>query len=388
MRFAGIIALVLLGLTAAATLAPAAAAHDIVYLRQAESFVVESEGAGAVDIIRGTHGRGPATVRASTADGSAEGGSDYTPVDRVISFPQPIGEQELTFPIADDDSIELLESVGIALSEPTGGVTIAGTGLGTVTIIDEDGPARISFAEALVDTYENFGAVEIVAVRSGSLQSISSVASVDYQTSDDTATAGADYRSTSGSITFESGQRIKRFTIPLVDDDSREENESFGVALSNLSGAEASEPSTAVVTIGDDENPASDTSAPITFFHQPLHDRTYRAGVIRDFLVQTDDVGAGIDRVQIALRAKMKSGNCRWYKDRAEGFVRGSCNKKAWGVRLAGSDTVYYTFPKKLRSSKGTNIRFYTAWSRGIDEVGNVERSFERNRNLSRFEVR
>lgn len=380
--------LVLLCFAGQVAIAQAALAHDIVYLRQVDSFVVESSGVGAVDVVRGTHGQGPASVRVATVDGSADPAADYDPLDRILHFPDPIGEQEFTFPLANDDAIELLETVGIALSEPTGGVTIAGTGRGTVTIIDEDGQARISFAKEVVTTYESFGKVELVVVRAGSLESISSASSVNYTTADSTAVAGSDHEATSGSITFDSGQRIKRFTVPLVNDSVREETESFEVILSDLAGAQAAAPSTARVTILDDENPASDTEPPVTFFHQPLHGSTYRPGIIRDLLVQTDDIGSGIKKVQVALRAKMTNGRCRWYKHRAKGFVTGTCSKKVWGVRLTGADTVYYTLPKKLRSSRGTKIRFYTAWSRGIDQVGNVERSFERNRNLSRFEVR
>lgn len=380
--------LVLLCLTGQLAVARAAGAHDIVYIRQPESFVVESSGVGPVDIVRGTHGQGPASVRVATVAGSAAPGPDYTAVDRILHFPQPVGEQEFTFPLANDDSVELLETVGIALSEPTGGVTIAGTGRGTVTIIDEDGPARVSLAKGSLTTYENLGKVEFVVVRAGSLENISSVSALDYTTIDGSALAGSDYETTSGSVTFDSGQRIKRFTVPLANDTVREEAETFEVALSGIMGAEATDPASAEVTILDDENPSSDTDAPVTFFHQPLDGRTYTPAVIRDFLVQTDDIGSGIKKVQIALRAKMTNGRCRWYQHRTKGFVTASCTKKVWGVRLEGADTVYYTLPNKLRSSRGTKIRFYTAWSRGIDQVDNVERTFERKRNLSRFEVR
>lgn len=377
--------LVLLCLFGQVAAAQAAEAHDIVFIRQPESFVVESSGVGAVDVVRGTHGRGPASVRAATQEGDATAGSDYTPADTVLHFPDPVGEQEFTFPIANDTTIELLETVGIRLSEPTGGVTIAGTPTGTVTIIDEDGPARVSFSKASVDTYENFPRVELVVIRSGGIEGVTSF---DYATSDGTALAASDYEATSGTITFDVGQRIKRFTIPLRNDTVREEQEAFSVGLTAVTGAQSAEPSSVEVAIEDDENPASDTTPPVTFFHQPLDGRTYRAGSIRDLLVQTDDLDSGIKRVQMALRAKMKNGNCRWYKHRIKGFAKGSCNKKIWGIGRAGADTVYYTLPEKLRPSRGTKIRNYTAWSRGIDQVGNVERSFQKTRNFSRFEVR
>ncbi|MFP5351989.1 MAG: Calx-beta domain-containing protein [Actinomycetota bacterium] len=384
MQIRAVAALVLLCLVAQAGLAGAAGAHDMIWMPAPDAFTVESEGA-AIEVRRGTHGQGTATVRAATTEGTATPGSDYTPQDETLVFPQPIGAHEVIIPVVDDSDIEPLETIGIELSEPTGGVTIAGTGAGSISVVDNDGPARVSFAKSGLATYENFREIQLVVVRSGSVQA---AASVDYTTTDGGAVVPADYVATSGTITFDVGQRIKRLTVPLVDDDVREDPETFTVGLSNLVGADPAEPSTATVSIEDDENPASDVTAPSTFFHQPLDGRTYRPHLIRDFLVQTDDIGSGIDRVQIALRAKMRNGRCRWYKHRLGAFAAGPCDRKVWGIDLAGADTVYYSLRERLRSSRGTGIRNYTAWSRGIDQVGNVERSFARTRNLSTFEVR
>jgi uncharacterized repeat protein (TIGR01451 family) len=62
--------------------------------------------------------------------------------------------------------------------------------------------------------------------------------SVNFQTSDggsNPATAGADYTSTSGSVTFNAGQRVKTIAIPVLSDaDNLETDETF---LVNLSGA-------------------------------------------------------------------------------------------------------------------------------------------------------
>ena len=384
MRIRATAALALLCIAGQLSLAQAAVAHDIVWMPNPEAFTVESEGA-VIEVRRGTHGSGTATVRAATVEETATPGSDYTPRDETLVFPQPIGAQEVMISVIDDSEVEALETIGIRLSEPTGGVTIAGTGQGSITIIDNEGASRISFARSVVSTYEVFRELELIAVRSGS---VATGATFDYFTTDGTAVAGSDYVATSGTITYEAGQRIKRFTVEMVNDQVREDQESFTVGLSNPVGAELDEPSTSTVTINDDENPASDTTPPVTFFHQPLDGRTYGARAIQDFLVQTDDIGSGIRKVQIALRAKLADGNCRWYRHRARGFVSGPCNQKIWGVRLAGSDTVLYSLRERLRSSNGTRIRNYTAWSRGIDQVGNVERSFDRNRNLSTFEVR
>ena len=59
---------------------------------------------------------------------------------------------------------------------------------------------------------------------------------VDYATSDGTATAGSDYTDTHGTLTFAAGETSKTFTIPITDDTAVEGNESLVVTLSNPTG--------------------------------------------------------------------------------------------------------------------------------------------------------
>ena len=58
-------------------------------------------------------------------------------------------------------------------------------------------------------------------------------ASVDYATSDDTATAGADYTATSGTLIFEVGEVHKRISVPVIDDSDEDSGETFTLTLSN-----------------------------------------------------------------------------------------------------------------------------------------------------------
>ncbi len=59
---------------------------------------------------------------------------------------------------------------------------------------------------------------------------------VDYATSDGTATAGADYTATSGTLTFALGQRSKTVRVPILDDGHDDDGETFTLVLSNPSG--------------------------------------------------------------------------------------------------------------------------------------------------------
>ena len=61
--------------------------------------------------------------------------------------------------------------------------------------------------------------------------------SVDYATEDDTATAGADYTVTSGTLTFAAGETAKTVSVPVLDDAVDEGKETMRLLLSNPQGA-------------------------------------------------------------------------------------------------------------------------------------------------------
>lgn len=375
--------LLALVMSASGLSATAGALHDIIYLTRTDFFVSEVSGVGVVELKRCCHGATEATVDATTSDGTATAGQDYSTTSRTIRFSSPVEDADLEVPLIDDSVVENLETIAVSISNPTGNATL-GPDKGVITVIDNDGPARMSFSRVATDGYENYGAIEFIVIRSGDAGPETTVA---YTTSDGSAQAGSDYTLTSGTITFEAGQRIKRFNVPITNDRLEEGAEDFLVTLSHPAGGEVAEPSTISATILDDETASSDTAAPVSYFHQPLHGETYRPGAIRDILAFADDYGTGVKRVEVALLAKKTNGSCRWFSKKEKRFMRASCRTKVW-MRFRTDETVIYTLPQRLRSSRGTKTRFYKAWSRGVDEIGNVETAFEPFRNVSRFEVR
>ena len=60
---------------------------------------------------------------------------------------------------------------------------------------------------------------------------------VDYGTTDGTATAGSDYTAASGSLTFAPAQTSQTLTVAVSGDTIFEGNETFTVNLSNAAGA-------------------------------------------------------------------------------------------------------------------------------------------------------
>ena len=79
---------------------------------------------------------------------------------------------------------------------------------------------------------------------------------VSYTTVDDTAKAGTDYTSTSGTVTFAPGETIKTFTVPILDDDEISPQVAFKVHLSDpVNGVIAEEANDHLVQIYNDDPP-------------------------------------------------------------------------------------------------------------------------------------
>ena len=105
-----------------------------------------------------------------------------------------------------------------------------------------------------VQVAEDAGTAEVaVSLTESSLQTVT----VDYATSDGTATAGADYVAASATLTFAPGETEKKIQVTITDDevDEEEEDETFTVRLSSANNASL-DVSSSTVTITDDDDPA------------------------------------------------------------------------------------------------------------------------------------
>ncbi len=112
--------------------------------------------------------------------------------------------------------------------------------------------SRIGFSHQEYDTSESAHTVYLNVERSGSSDG---TVSVDYQTRDGSATAGRDYESTSGTLTWHHGDATpKRIPVVIYDDYEEEHDEYFRMELSHFGGdAEAGTHFEARVTIRDDD---------------------------------------------------------------------------------------------------------------------------------------
>ncbi|MBI5897988.1 MAG: type I secretion C-terminal target domain-containing protein, partial [Rhodocyclales bacterium] len=158
----------------------------------------------------------------------------------------------------------------------TAGLTNNTVATGTALIYGNE-IRTVSVADVYVDEEAGTATMTMTlsAASSGSL-------TVDWSTSAGTATAGVDYLSGSGSVTFAAGETSKTFTISLVDDQVSDSNETVNVNLSV-------DPSSAgSVMIGDPQVTLTirDTDAnqdvSVTFTSNPSGSGISLQGIARD----------------------------------------------------------------------------------------------------------
>ena len=192
------------------------------------------------------------TVDYQTSPGSAQAGADYQSVSGTVTF-NP-GEQVKLVPVQviGDLIFEGLENFTLTLSDPIGNAII-GDGVGIGNIIDAQsepvinliGPSAVP--EPL--TPGSFVEVQYSVVLSNA--STSPVV-VDFSTADISATAGSDYDTASGTLTFAPGETSKVITVRVNGDNIDELDELYSVNLSNPSGGSIGAGSVQT-TILDDE---------------------------------------------------------------------------------------------------------------------------------------
>jgi Calx-beta domain len=112
-------------------------------------------------------------------------------------------------------------------------------------------PGRVQFTSPTYTVAEAGGSATITITRT---LGTAAGATVDYATSNGTATAGADYTITAGTLTFSPGETTKSFLIPILNDTLSEATETINIALTNPSGGIVlGSRHTAVLSISDDD---------------------------------------------------------------------------------------------------------------------------------------
>ncbi|HLL89377.1 MAG TPA: Calx-beta domain-containing protein, partial [Tepidisphaeraceae bacterium] len=127
--------------------------------------VRESDGAAEVTVVRVGSVRDPITVNYATADGTATGGADYTPVSGTLSF--AAGQRSATFdvPVAasDGDDHEPTETILLSLSGVAGpSVSLGSPSTATLNLVNVDVvPPQVADVATRVDRRGRIGSLRV-----------------------------------------------------------------------------------------------------------------------------------------------------------------------------------------------------------------------------------
>ena len=192
------------------------------------------------------------TVDYATQDGSAAAGADYTAQSGTLTFAPGQTTQTVSILILNDGVTESNKTFQVLLTNPKGfEVCLGASATSTITIFDND--PGFQFSATHYSVWETGGVAKITVLRGDDLNS---AVTVDYATSDGTATTGADYASQSGTLHFAAGETVQTILIPILDDGLDEGSEDLRLTLTNPSaGVSLGAQSNAVLIILDDERP-------------------------------------------------------------------------------------------------------------------------------------
>ena len=203
----------------------------------------------------GTTGAVAATWTATFSGGANDANaSDFEPGETftgTVSFADGETSKTIVLDVQGDTAIEPTETFTVTLSAPTGGAVLGdASAVGTIT--NDDSPPAVTISNAAI--VEGASGVSYLVFTVTLAFPPTGPVTMDYATSNGTATAGSDYLAVSGQISFAAGDTVRTISVPIVGDTVPEGNETFTVNLSNLSGASPGVTS-ATGTITNDDGP-------------------------------------------------------------------------------------------------------------------------------------
>lgn len=209
--------------------------------------VQESAGEAVINVKLSAASDLPVSVDYAASDGTALAGQDYAATSGTLTF-MP-GETAKTFavPIVADQVAEASETIKLALANPVN-AGLGSPATATLSILDND---TVKFSLSSYTVKENAGVVTLTVKLSAASEY---AVSVEYATVGGTATADTDYVATSGTLVFAPGETSKTLNVAILDDILAEAAETILVTLSNPTNAGLGTPSTATVSIADNDS--------------------------------------------------------------------------------------------------------------------------------------
>ena len=185
---------------------------------------------------------GDASFDFTTSAGTATSGVDFQPTSGSLTFTGSQTTQTITVTVLGDTLDENDETFSVNLSNPVGATLSDAVGIGT--IVDNDLPPIISIADAIGSEGGNVSFVVSLSTASGRPVTVNFA--TENAVSGNLATAGVDYTSLTGSLSFAPGVTQQTINVPALLDTLTEPSELFQLRLSLPDGAIAGD----VVAVG------------------------------------------------------------------------------------------------------------------------------------------
>jgi hypothetical protein len=193
----------------------------------------------------------PVSFRVDTRSGTAAAGSDFAMVAGVITFAPGQTSTSVDVPVLEDTDHEVQETFEVLLWEVSGGRVGKLTATGRIIDNDVD-DVEWPLVTATDVTVSESATVARFEVRLNAPQA--GRVSLDWTTADGSALAAADYAPRSGTLRFAPGEIVKIVEIPIVNDDTVEETETFTLRLSSSDARIANHELVCTIE-NDDEEP-------------------------------------------------------------------------------------------------------------------------------------
>ncbi len=191
-------------------------------------------GLGALQIQRIGTTNGTCSVDyLTTTNGTAVIGTDYFPTNGTVTFDPGITNQTIYVPIINNGIAEGNRTVSLVLSNAQSTLLFSPSNA-TLTIIDTvPAPGQLSFSMTNFIASSGDGAATITVLRTNGT---SGSVSATYLTQPGTALPGINYNSVTGTVTFNDGDTVKTFNVPLINNPAAQIPVSLSLSLTNPVG--------------------------------------------------------------------------------------------------------------------------------------------------------
>ncbi len=216
--------------------------------------IIVDEGAGFAEFeisLSRAPGTDSVEFEFQTLDETARSGQDYITTSDIITLTGPATSTRISVAIIDDFDVEGTETFSFEISNVIGAVIARSTGLATITENDQSAPENmLSVSDTLINEQQQEAIIKFSLSKPPGQFPVE----FSFSTVSDTAIEGEDFLAKSGTRDFSGSETVKYVKIPIINDDSIEQNEDFFVEITNLFNADTNH-STAIVTIKDDDAP-------------------------------------------------------------------------------------------------------------------------------------